>query len=57
MGMVEADTRWQRFGWAAGIVFVVAVIADIAIAVGIPVNQDDSPAKLASELDKHHGNA
>jgi hypothetical protein len=47
---------WQRYGSMAGLVFVAAVIADIAITVGIPVNQNDSPAKIASELDKHASN-
>jgi Domain of unknown function (DUF4386) len=37
----------------AGILFVLALIADFAIAVGIPINQNDSAAKIATALDDH----
>lgn len=43
----------ERRGWAAGIVFVVALLAEAAISAGIPVNQDDSAAKIAGALRDH----
>ena len=44
---------WERRAWAAGVLFVVALVAEVAIAAGIPINQDDSAAKIATELDDH----
>src|ERR671936_1209280 len=44
---------WARYVWAAGILFVLALVAEVAISLGIPVNQDDSAAKIASQLDEH----
>jgi hypothetical protein len=44
---------WERYAWTAGILFVLALVADFAVAVGIPVNQNDSATKIASELDAH----
>jgi hypothetical protein len=44
---------WERRAWAAGIVFVVALLAEAAISAGIPINQDDSPAKIAGALRDH----
>jgi hypothetical protein len=46
---------WERYSWTAGIVFVVALVAEVAVAAGIPLNQDDSAAKIARELDAHRG--
>ena len=45
--------RWERYGWLAGIVFVAAVVAETAISVTLPINQNDSAAKIATELDSH----
>src|SRR5262245_61392162 len=44
---------WERRAWAAGIVFVVALLAEAVISAGIPINQDDSAAKIAAALDDH----
>jgi hypothetical protein len=44
---------WGRRAWFAGIVFVVALFAEGAISAGIPINQDDSAAKIARELHDH----
>jgi hypothetical protein len=44
---------WGRRAWAAGIVFVLALLAESGISVGIPVNQDDSAAKIARALHDH----
>lgn len=46
-------TWWERYGWTAGLVFVVALIADLIVATGIPLDQNASPAKIAAELDRH----
>jgi hypothetical protein len=41
---------WDRRAWAAGIVFVLALLADAVISAGTPINQDDSAAKIARAL-------
>jgi hypothetical protein len=41
---------WDRRAWAAGIVFVLALLAEAVISAGIPINQDDSAAKIARAL-------
>ena len=46
-------TVWERYAWVAGILFVLALLADFAVAVGIPINQNDSAAKIATALDDH----
>jgi hypothetical protein len=45
--------EWERRAWAAGIVFVVALIVETAISAGIPIDQDDSAAKIAGALRDH----
>jgi hypothetical protein len=49
----SAESGWQRYTWTAGLVFVVALLAEAVVSATIPVNQDDSAAKIASELDAH----
>jgi uncharacterized protein DUF4386 len=44
---------WERRAWAAGIVFVLALLAEAVISAGIPVNQDDSAARIAGALRDH----
>jgi Domain of unknown function (DUF4386) len=44
---------WERRAWVAGIGFVVAVLAETPISAGLPINQDDSAAKIASQLQDH----
>lgn len=46
---------WSRYSWAAGLVFVVALLTEALVSATIPVNQDDSAAKIANELDAHRG--
>jgi hypothetical protein len=48
----EPSATWHRYGALAGIVFVVALIVDLVVTSGIPINQNDSAAKIA-ELDQH----
>jgi hypothetical protein len=43
----------ERYVWASGIVFVVALLAETVIAAGIPATADDSAAKIAAELAAH----
>ena len=52
-GSKAAPRAWERYAWAAGVVFVLALVAEVAISVGIPVDQNSSAAKIAGELDKH----
>jgi hypothetical protein len=44
---VQTVNVWDRRAWAAGIVFVLALLAEAVISAGIPINQDDSAAKIA----------
>ena len=46
-------SAWERRAWAAGIVFVVALLAEAVISAGLPINQDDSAAKIARQLLDH----
>lgn len=50
---VETENVGRRRAWAAGIVFVVALVAETAISAGLPINQDDSAAKIAGALRDH----
>jgi hypothetical protein len=43
----------RRYAWGAGLVLVLALVAEVVIAVGIPLNQDDSAATIARELHAH----
>ena len=45
--------RWERRAWAAGIVFVAALLAETAISAGLPINQDDSATKIARQQQDH----
>jgi len=50
---VPTASVWERRAWAAGIVFVLALLAETAISASIPINQDDSAVKIAGALDDH----
>jgi hypothetical protein len=50
MGISRA---WERYAWAAGIVFVIALVVEIVVAVGVELSQNDSAAKIASGLHTH----
>jgi hypothetical protein len=45
--------KWERYSWAAGIVFVAALVAESVISVAVHANQDDSASKIATELHDH----
>lgn len=42
-----------RYPWAAGIVFVVALVAEVAVGASLGVNQEDSAVKIVSRLHEH----
>jgi uncharacterized protein DUF4386 len=46
-------SAWERRAWIARIVFVVALVAEVVISAGIPINQDDSAAKIARAVHDH----
>ena len=48
----SGETSW-RYGGTAGLVFIAALIADLVVTSGIPVNQNDSAAKIAAQLSQH----
>jgi len=41
---------WERYAWVAGILFVLAILAESAIGLGVGINQNDSAAKIANAL-------
>jgi hypothetical protein len=44
---------WGRRAWIAGIVFVAALLAEAIVSTAIPLDQDDSAARIAHELGEH----
>jgi hypothetical protein len=44
---------WERYAWVAGIVFIIALVAESVVATTIGLGQDDSAAKIASGLHEH----
>jgi Domain of unknown function (DUF4386) len=53
---VEATPRtraWERYAWVAGIVFVIALLAESVVATGPGLTQNDSAAKIATGLHEH----
>ena len=45
--------NWARYAWATGLLYVAALVAEAVVSLGLPLNQDDSAAKIAHELDRH----
>ncbi|HEX4116255.1 MAG TPA: hypothetical protein VHY18_10320 [Solirubrobacteraceae bacterium] len=45
--------EWERYAWLAGIVFVIALVAQIVVAIGVELSQNDSAAKIANGLHAH----
>ncbi len=45
---------WVRYSWAAGIVYVVALVAEIVVALGVGLTANDSAGKIARGLSEHH---
>lgn len=44
---------WEQYAWGAGIVFVVALLAESVVATGAGLTQNNSAAKIASGLAEH----
>jgi Domain of unknown function (DUF4386) len=44
---------WERYAWTGGIVFVVALLTEAVISAAIPINQNDSATKIATEVARH----
>jgi hypothetical protein len=44
---------WEHYGWMAGIVFVIALVAESVVATGVGLTQNDSAAKMATGLNEH----
>jgi hypothetical protein len=44
---------WERYGWVAGIVFVIALVAESVVATGVGLTQNDSATKMATGLNEH----
>ncbi|HET7049340.1 MAG TPA: DUF4386 family protein [Solirubrobacteraceae bacterium] len=53
----RATRAWERYAWVAGIIFVVALLAESVIATGIGLTQNDSAAKIATGLHEHRERA
>jgi Domain of unknown function (DUF4386) len=47
-----ARDSW-RYAWAAGILYVVALVAESLVAIGVGVTQNDSDGKIANALYEH----
>jgi hypothetical protein len=45
--------RWQRFAWAGGIVFILALVAETVIGLPIDLAHDDSADTVATHLAAH----
>ena len=49
----QSSSRSDRYVWAAGILFVVALVAESIISTGVGLTQDDSARKIANGLHEH----
>jgi hypothetical protein len=49
----DQESRWQRYAWLGGILFVIALVAESVVATGVGLTQDDSALKIASRLHEH----
>jgi Domain of unknown function (DUF4386) len=44
---------WERYAWVAGIVFVIVLVAEVVVATGVGLTENDSAAKIARGLHEH----
>ena len=51
--MFSAARDWQRYAWAAGIIYVVALVTESVVAIGVGLTQNDSAGKMAAALYEH----
>src|SRR5580704_5215238 len=49
----RAARDWQRYAWAAGIIYVIALVAESVVAIGVGLTQNDSAGKMATALYEH----
>lgn len=54
-GSAPASATWERYAWAGGIVFVLALLAETVVATGIGLTHQDSAATIATGLHDHEG--
>lgn len=40
----RTSPTWERYAWVAGILYVLAVVAESAVGLGVGINQNDSAA-------------
>jgi hypothetical protein len=52
-GLTQSPAGRERYAWAAGVVFVVALLAESVVAVGIGLTHQDSAATITRGLDAH----
>ena len=50
----RAANAWERYAWAGGVLYVIALVTESVISLGVKANQNDSAAKIANELHAHH---
>jgi hypothetical protein len=53
MATTTVPQRWERYAWAAGGLFVLALVAESIVSTGVGINQDDSAATIATALFEH----
>ena len=53
MEAARTSRAWERYAWAAGIVYVIALLAEIVFAASVGLTQNDSAAKMARVLYEH----
>jgi hypothetical protein len=44
----------ERYAWLGGVVFVIALVIEVVIALGVKASQNDSATKVARLLEEHH---
>ncbi|HEX3332216.1 MAG TPA: hypothetical protein VHS27_19985 [Gaiellales bacterium] len=49
----QPAATWERYAWSGGIVFVLALPAESAVATGIGLTHQESAAAIATGLDAH----
>ena len=51
----QPSVTWERWAWMAGIVFVLALLAESVVATGIGLTRQESAATIARGLHAHEG--
>jgi len=49
----STPAAWERYAWAAGIVFVLALLAESVVATGIGLTHQESATAIATGLHAH----